>query len=53
MGARLKHTVEEIALVVREVIRHSAVKSAAQMNNAVVLFVKKVEQANLLVEKGY
>lgn len=34
-----------------EVIGHGSVKSAAQMNSTVVLFVEKLEQANLVVDK--
>ncbi|TWW62671.1 hypothetical protein D4764_04G0013180 [Takifugu flavidus] len=52
VGARSLYTVEEVALAVGEVIGHGSVKSAARMNGAVVLFVKKVEQVNLLVGAG-
>ncbi|TWW71195.1 hypothetical protein D4764_17G0006780 [Takifugu flavidus] len=52
VGARSLYTVEEVALAVGEVIGHGAVKSAARMNRAVVLFVEKVKQVNRLVEAG-
>ncbi|KAI3367042.1 hypothetical protein L3Q82_009672 [Scortum barcoo] len=45
-------SVEEVALAVGELIGHGSVKSAARMNNAVVLFVEKVEQVNQLVQTG-
>lgn len=31
---------------------HSAIKSAVQMNKAVVLFLERVEEVNMLVETG-
>ena len=43
---------EEVALAVGEIIGHGSVKSAAQINSAVVLFLEKVEQVNRLVETG-
>lgn len=53
VGAGSMHTMEEVALAVMEVIGHGSVKSTAQMKGAVVLFVEKVECANLLVERGF
>ncbi|TWW77607.1 hypothetical protein D4764_12G0009970 [Takifugu flavidus] len=44
--------VEEVALAVGHKIGHSSIKSAARMNRAVVLFLAKVEQVNMLVETG-
>lgn len=42
VSAGLTHTVEELALVAGEVIGHGYIKSAAQINGEVVLFVEKV-----------
>lgn len=44
--------VEEVCLAVGEVIGHGSIRSAVRMNVAVIVFVKKVEQAQLLVEAG-
>jgi len=52
VGAGSPCSVEDVCLAVGEVIGHSSIKSAARMNGAAVLFVEKVEQANLLVESG-
>ncbi|TWW73712.1 hypothetical protein D4764_15G0011080 [Takifugu flavidus] len=52
VGAGSVLSVEEVALAVGQEIGHSAVKSAARMNRAVVLFVENVDQANRLVETG-
>ncbi|KAI3361474.1 hypothetical protein L3Q82_012949 [Scortum barcoo] len=52
VGAGSPCSVEEVALAVGELIGHGSVKSAARMNNAVVLFVEKVEQVNQLVQTG-
>lgn len=46
------HTMEEVALAVGEVLGHGLVKSATRLSCAVVLFIEKVEQTNLLVERG-
>lgn len=52
VGAGSLCGVEEVALVVGEKVGHSTIKSASRMNNAVVLFMEKVEQVNQLVETG-
>lgn len=52
VGAGSQFSVEEVALAVGEKIGHSSVKSAARMNKAVVCFLEKVEQVNMLVETG-
>ncbi|KAM4543369.1 uncharacterized protein V3H82_021258 [Fundulus diaphanus] len=52
VGAGSPCSVEDVCLAVGEVIGHGSIKSAARMNGAVVLFVERVEQANLLVESG-
>lgn len=36
----------------RKIIGHSSLKSTAFMNKAVVLFLEKAEQVNMLVETG-
>lgn len=51
VGTGLTPTMEEVALAVGEIFQHCLVKSVARMNGAVVLFVEKVEQANLPAEK--
>ena len=45
-------SVEECALAVGKVVGYSSIKSAARMNNAVLIFVDSVEMVNTLVEKG-
>ncbi len=45
-------SVEQCALTVGAVIGNENVLSASRMNNAVVLFVRTVELANLLTESG-
>ncbi|XP_062422347.1 uncharacterized protein LOC134133281 [Pungitius pungitius] len=45
-------SVEDCSLAVGEMVGHGSVKSAARMNNAVVLFVDSVDKANMVVEKG-
>ncbi len=45
-------SVEQCALAVGAVIGNENVLSASRMNNAVVLFVRTVELANLLTESG-
>lgn len=52
VGARSTHTMEEVTLSVGEVIGHGLVKSMAWINCVLVMFVEKVEKANLLLEKG-
>ncbi|XP_056887123.1 ribosome-binding protein 1-like [Takifugu flavidus] len=52
VGAGSVLSVEEVALAVGQKIGHSSIKSAARMNRAVVLFLAKVEQVNMLVETG-
>ncbi|TWW59244.1 hypothetical protein D4764_06G0007740 [Takifugu flavidus] len=52
VGAGSMLSVEEVALAVGQKIGHSSIKSAARMNRAVVLFLAKVEQVNMLVETG-
>ncbi|KAM4585691.1 uncharacterized protein V3H82_004667 [Fundulus diaphanus] len=52
VGAGSPCSVEDVCLAVGEVIGHGSIKSAARMNGAAVLFVERVEQANLLVESG-
>ncbi|TWW76607.1 hypothetical protein D4764_13G0012690 [Takifugu flavidus] len=48
VGAGSVLSVEEEALAVGQKIGHSSVKSAARMNRAVLLFLKKLEQSLLL-----
>lgn len=36
----------------KKIIGHSSVKSTAFMNKAVVLFLEKIEQGNMLVDTG-
>lgn len=45
-------SIEECSLAVSAVVGHENVLSASRMNNAIVLFVKTIELANLLVESG-
>ena len=45
-------SVEDCSLAVGQVVGHSSIKSAARMNNAVVIFVDSVEKANTVVENG-
>lgn len=45
-------SVEDCSLSVGKVVGYSSIKSAARMNNAVVIFVDTIEKANTLVEKG-
>ncbi|TWW73407.1 Transposon TX1 uncharacterized 82 kDa protein ORF 1 [Takifugu flavidus] len=52
VGAGSVLSVEEVALAVGQKIGHNSIKSAARMNRAVVLFLSKVEQVNMLVETG-
>ncbi|TWW57320.1 hypothetical protein D4764_07G0000390 [Takifugu flavidus] len=52
VGAGSMLNVEEVALAVGQKIDHSSIKCAARMNRAVVLFLAKVEQVNMLVETG-
>lgn len=48
----LNASVEECSLAVGEVVGCENVLSASRMNNAVVVFLKTIELANLLVESG-
>lgn len=50
VGARSRHTVEEVVLAIEEMSEHASVKSAARANSAKVLFL--VRQANQLVRTG-
>ncbi|TWW59242.1 Transposon TX1 uncharacterized 82 kDa protein ORF 1 [Takifugu flavidus] len=52
VGAGSVLSVEEVALAVGQKIGHSSIKSATRMNRAVVLFLAKVDQVNMLVEHG-
>ncbi|XP_023188789.1 uncharacterized protein LOC111610513 [Xiphophorus maculatus] len=52
VGAGSPCSVEDVCLAVGKDIGYGAIKSAARMNGAVVLFVEKVEQAQHLVEVG-
>lgn len=52
IASRFKFSVEECSLAVGRVVGNGSVKSAARMNNAVVIFVDSVDKANTLVEKG-
>lgn len=45
-------SVEKCSLAVGELVGHEKIVSAARMNNAVVLFLEKVEWANALVQSG-
>ncbi|XP_075935168.1 dual specificity protein phosphatase CDC14AB isoform X3 [Anarhichas minor] len=45
-------SVEECSLAVGELVGHSCVKSAARMNNAVVIFLDSVETAEVVLENG-
>uniref|UniRef100_G3N7E2 CCHC-type domain-containing protein n=1 Tax=Gasterosteus aculeatus TaxID=69293 RepID=G3N7E2_GASAC len=44
-------SVEDCSLAVGEMVGHGSVKSAARMNNAVVMFMDSVDKANMVVEK--
>jgi len=48
----LNASVEECSLAIGEVVGCENVLSASRMNNAIVVFLKTVELANLLVESG-
>ncbi|TWW53872.1 Transposon TX1 uncharacterized 82 kDa protein ORF 1, partial [Takifugu flavidus] len=52
VGAGSELGVEVVALAVGQKIGHSSIKSAARMSRAVVLFLAKVGQVNMLVETG-
>lgn len=52
LGAGTLCSVEDIALAVAERIRHSSVKSPARMNQAVVLFLERLDHVKSLVEIG-
>ncbi|KAA0722766.1 Transposon TX1 uncharacterized 82 kDa protein ORF 1 [Triplophysa tibetana] len=45
-------SVEDCCLAIGEVVGHDCVLSASRMNNAIVIFLKSVEKANELVERG-
>ncbi|KAA0701416.1 hypothetical protein E1301_Tti024117 [Triplophysa tibetana] len=45
-------SVEDSCLAMGEVVGHDSIVSASKMNSAVVVFLKSVEKANELVEKG-
>lgn len=45
-------SVEGCSLAVCQAVGHSSVKSAARMNQAVVIFVDTVEKVNALVESS-
>ena len=45
-------SVEECSLAVGGLVGHSSVKSAARMNNAVVIFLDSVEKVNMVVATG-
>ncbi|KAL2087999.1 hypothetical protein ACEWY4_016827 [Coilia grayii] len=45
-------SVEDCSLAAGEIVGHENVISASRMNNAVVLFLKSIELANLLTENG-
>jgi len=45
-------SVEQCSLLVGQIVGHGNIVSAARMNNAIVLFFKTVEIANVVVEKG-
>lgn len=45
-------SVEDSCLAMGEVVGHDSILSASKMNSAVVVFLKSVEKANELVEKG-
>lgn len=47
-----KTSVEDCSLAVGEVVGCENVVSASRMNNAVVVFMKTVELANIVVESG-
>lgn len=53
MSVSLSVSVEDCSLAVDQSVGHSSVKSTAQMNGAVVIFVDKVEKANTVVERHY
>lgn len=50
MGARSRHTAEEVVLALEEMSEHASVKSAARTKGAKVLFL--VRQVNRLVRTG-
>lgn len=52
VGAGSSYTVEEVALAVGEVVRFESIKSASQMNSAVVIFLEVVRKVKQVVECG-
>ncbi|KAL6114748.1 uncharacterized protein ACO6RY_05437 [Pungitius sinensis] len=48
----VSYTVEDCSLAMGELVGHRSVKSAARMNNAVVMFLDSVEKADAVVVSG-
>lgn len=52
MGAGSLYFMEEVALAVGEVVRFESIKSASQMNSAVVIVLEVVRKVEQVVECG-